>query len=194
MRGQGPFPPYPVDVNVSAEGPEVACCKVGLDGPLIPAVVVANLFRSARVSRLRRSADRRSAGDAPMVGDWGTCGRRGRRVRRPLPEPATGRDSSSSTTSVKRPSPPAMSRAEMGIHGLNRRTVKSIEKYEKRGVQAARNCPSADRKCWQRIELVIHGLNRWTAKSIEKYEKGGVHAARNCPRGRKGDSHEWHSD
>ena len=29
----------------------VACCKVGLDRPLIPTTVVANLFRSARVSR-----------------------------------------------------------------------------------------------------------------------------------------------
>src|SRR5208337_62965 len=38
----------------------LACCKVGLDGPLIPTAVVANLFRSARVSRPRRSADLRS--------------------------------------------------------------------------------------------------------------------------------------
>src|SRR5271166_1103532 len=29
----------------------VACCKVGLDRPLIPTAFVANLFRSARVSR-----------------------------------------------------------------------------------------------------------------------------------------------
>ncbi len=31
----------------------------------------------------------------------------------------------------------------------------------KRGVQAARNAPSEDRKCWQRIELGIHGLKNW---------------------------------
>jgi len=31
----------------------------------------------------------------------------------------------------------------------------------KRGVQAARNNPSADRKYWQRIELGIHGLKSW---------------------------------
>ena len=29
----------------------LACCKVGLDRPLIPTIVVADLFRSARVSR-----------------------------------------------------------------------------------------------------------------------------------------------
>jgi hypothetical protein len=33
----------------------LACCKVGLDRLLIPAAFVANLFRSARVSRLRRN-------------------------------------------------------------------------------------------------------------------------------------------
>src|SRR5271157_6645085 len=33
--------------------PGVACCKVGLDRPLIPTAVVANLFRSARVFRWR---------------------------------------------------------------------------------------------------------------------------------------------
>ena len=38
----------------------LACCKVGLDRPLIPTAVVANLFRSASVSRPRCSADRRS--------------------------------------------------------------------------------------------------------------------------------------
>src|SRR5271157_4241872 len=68
-----------------------ACCQVGLDRPLVPAAFVANLFRSARVSRHRRSAfgsarvsrprrlaDRGSPGDAPPVGDWETVGRRGR--------------------------------------------------------------------------------------------------------------------
>src|SRR5271166_7161759 len=42
----------------------VACCKVGLDRPLIPTAVVANLFRSAKVSRWRAAGrglgDRRS--------------------------------------------------------------------------------------------------------------------------------------
>src|SRR5271157_5328620 len=64
---------------------------VGLDRPLIPAALVANWFRSARVSlprrpafgsarvsRPRRSTDRGSPGDAPSVGDWETVGRRGR--------------------------------------------------------------------------------------------------------------------
>ena len=60
-------------------------------GPLIPAAFLANLFRSARVSRHRRSADRRSPGDAPTVGDWETCGRRGRAGQKTLPEPAAWR-------------------------------------------------------------------------------------------------------
>src|SRR5271157_1348433 len=33
-------------------------------------------------------------------------------------------------------------------------------KFEKRGVQAARNAPSEDGKCWQRVKLGIHGLNK----------------------------------
>ena len=36
----------------------------------------------------------------------------------------TGRDCSSSTTSVNRRGPPLTSRVELGIHGLNRWTVK----------------------------------------------------------------------
>ena len=47
--------------------------------------------RSARVSWTRHSAERRSPRDAPAVGGWESCGRRGREVRRPLPEPATDR-------------------------------------------------------------------------------------------------------
>jgi len=53
-----------------------------------------------------------------------------------------------------------MSRAEMGIHGLKAGAATCLEKSEKHGVQAARNGPSADRKCWQRVELGTHGLNR----------------------------------
>src|SRR5271157_5448252 len=44
---------------------------------------------------------------------------------------------------------------------------KMSRNVEKRGGQAARNCPSADRKCWQRVRLGIHGLNRWTIKCLE---------------------------
>jgi hypothetical protein len=78
-----------------------ACCKVGLDRPLIPTAFIANLFRSARVSRPRRSAfgsarvsrprrlaDRGSPGDAPTVGDGG---RRGRAGQETVPEPARRR-------------------------------------------------------------------------------------------------------
>ncbi len=39
-----------------------AGCKVGLDRPLISTALVANMFRSARVFRPRRAADRRSHG------------------------------------------------------------------------------------------------------------------------------------
>ena len=48
---------------------------------------VAFLFRSARVSRRRRTADRKSPDNAPRVGDWETCGRGGRAGHETLPEP-----------------------------------------------------------------------------------------------------------
>src|SRR5271166_3254400 len=38
---------------------------------------------------------------------------------------------------------------------------KMLRFVEKRGVHAARNGPSEDRKCWQRVELGIHGLKSW---------------------------------
>jgi len=44
--------------------------------------------RSARVCRPRRSADRRSPGDAPTIGTRETCGQRGRAGQETLPEPA----------------------------------------------------------------------------------------------------------
>ena len=44
--------------------------------------------------------------------------------RETLREPATGRDCSLSTTSVNRRGPPSLPRAEPGLHGLNRWTVK----------------------------------------------------------------------
>jgi hypothetical protein len=47
-------------------------------------------LRSAMVSRPRRSADGRSPGDAPTVGEWESCGRRGRAGQETLPEPARG--------------------------------------------------------------------------------------------------------
>jgi hypothetical protein len=47
-----------------------------------------------------------------------------------------------------------------GIHGLRAGAATGLEKSEQRGVQAARNGPSADGKCWQRVELGTHGLNR----------------------------------
>src|SRR5208337_3354854 len=38
---------------------------------------------------------------------------------------------------------------------------KMSRNVEKRGVQAAGNGPSEDRKCWQGVELCIHGLRSW---------------------------------
>ncbi len=78
-----------------------------------------------------------------------------------------------STIAVNRRGPPPLPRAELGIHGVNRWTVKCLEKSEKRGVQAARTGPSEDSKCWQRTELGIHGLNRWTVKCLEMSRKRG---------------------
>jgi hypothetical protein len=94
---------------------------------------------------------------------------------------ATGRGCSLSTTSVNRQVPPSMLRAEPGIDGLRAGAATGIEKSEKRGVQAARNGPSVDRKCWQRVELGIHGLNRWAVNCLEMSGKRGVQAARNGP-------------
>ena len=51
---------------------------------------------------------------------------------------------------------------------------KMLRNVEIRGVHAAGNGPSSDRKCWQRLELGIHGLNRWTVKCLEMSRKRGV--------------------
>jgi len=56
-----------------------------------------------------------------------------------------------------------------------------LRNVEKRGVQAARNGPSEDGKCWQRVELGIHDLNRWTVNCLVMSGKRGVQAARNGP-------------
>ena len=97
--------------------------------------------RSARVSWTRHSAERRSPRDAPTVGGWESCGRRGRGVRRPLPEPATGRDCSSSTTSLNHRGPPSMSR-RVGYPWPEQMDRKMLRNVEKRGVHTARNGPS----------------------------------------------------
>ena len=93
--------------------------------------------RSARVSWTRHSAERRSPRDAPMVGGWESCGRRGRGVRRPLPEPATGRDCSSRTTSVNHRGPPSMSR-RVGYPWPEQMARKMYRNVEKRGAHTAR--------------------------------------------------------
>src|SRR5208337_3784804 len=97
--------------------------------------------RWARVSWTRHSAERRSPRDAPTVGGWEICGRRGRGVRRPLPEPATGRDCSSSTTSLNHRGPPSMSR-RVGYPWPEQMDRKMLRNVEKRGVHTASNGPS----------------------------------------------------
>src|SRR5208337_130571 len=56
----------------------------------------------------------------------------------------------------------------------------------KRGVHAARNGPSEDRKSWQHIELGIHGLKAGAATGLEKSEKRGVQAAFKVTRAERG--------
>src|SRR5271166_5674516 len=119
--------------------------------------------RSARVSWTRHSAERRSPRDAPTVGGWESCGRRGRGVRRPLPEPATGRDCSSSTTSVNHRGPPSMSRRVRYQRTEQMGRKKSRKVRETRSLYS-RKRPERGQKCRQRLELGIHGLNRWLVK------------------------------
>ena len=65
------------------------------------------------------------------------------------------------TTSVRRRGPPSLpGRAEYPWpEQMDRKMLRFVEK---RGVQASRNGPSEDSKCWQRIELGIHGLRSWS--------------------------------
>ena len=60
---------------------------------------------------------------------------------RPLPEPATDRDCSSSTTSVNYRGPPSMSR-RVGYPWPEQMSRKMLRNVEKRGVHAPRNGPS----------------------------------------------------
>ena len=59
---------------------------------------------------------------------------------------------------------------------------KMLRNVEIRGVHAAGNGPSSDRKYWQRLELGIHSLNRWTVKCLEMSRKHGVQTAGNGTR------------
>src|SRR5271157_5973779 len=60
--------------------PTFACCKVAVDACFLSYRICC--AGSGRASRPRRSADGRSPGDAPMVGDWETGCRSGQRVER----------------------------------------------------------------------------------------------------------------
>src|SRR5271157_3525058 len=79
-----------------------------------------------------------------------------------------------STIAVNRPGPPPLPRAEMDIHGLNRWTVKSLEKSEKRGVHAARNGPSEDRSvgsALERFSFVLRTSWTWAGSTIPRAPK-----------------------
>ena len=52
----------------------------------------------------------------------------------------------------------AAARVELGKSGLKAWAATGLEKFEKRGVQGARNGPSEDRKCWHASSWGIHGL------------------------------------
>src|SRR5208282_3087345 len=98
--------------------------------------------RSARISWTRYSAERRSPRDAPTVGGWESCGRRGRggsgdHCPNQLPAEIVRRARPRRIIGVHR-----RCRAELGIHGLYRWTVKCLEMSRKRGVQTDRNGPS----------------------------------------------------
>ena len=72
-------------------------------------------------------------------------------------------------------------RLELGIHGLNRWTVKCLEMSRNRGVHAARNGPSEDRKSWQHIELGIHGLRSWGRNWSRKVRETRSSGSDQCP-------------
>ena len=95
----GPEPPLSCDLRLNharfsdfkkpvPERPQWLAVKPSSDPALrVQASSLYKLVR-ARVSRPRCSADRRSPGDAPTIGDWETRGRRGRAGRQEtLPEP-----------------------------------------------------------------------------------------------------------
>jgi len=55
-----------------------------------------------------------------------------------------------------------------------------LRNVEKRGVQAARNGPSEDSKCWQRARLGIHGLNRWDRDWSRKVRETRSSSSHQC--------------
>src|SRR5208283_1451826 len=57
---------------------------------------------------------------------------------------------------------------------------KMLRNVEKRGVQAARNGPSEDSKCWQRIELGIHGLKSWDRNWSRKVRETRSSSSHQC--------------
>ncbi len=69
--GCGSIFPHRFDLRNDAGDVALVCCKVGLDRSLIPTAFVANLFRSARVSRSWPNRPSRSLVQEPMGSRWG---------------------------------------------------------------------------------------------------------------------------
>src|SRR5271157_1488796 len=79
-----------------------------------------------------------------------------------------------STMAVNRRGPPPFAARRAGYPWTEQMDRKMLRNVEIRGVHAAENGPSSDRKYWQRLELGIRGLNRWTIKCLEMSRKRGV--------------------
>jgi hypothetical protein len=160
--GQGlPTPPFgrPEVSRRRADGRGLV--RRGSPGPAI------RLSGSLHVTRQRSGAGR-----AAVAEDGG--------VRRPLPKPATGRDCSSSTTSVNHRGPPSMSR-RVGYQRTQQMSRKKSRKVRETRSLYSRKRPERGQKCRQRLELGIHGLNRWAVNCLEMSRKRGVQTDRNGP-------------
>src|SRR5271166_1465861 len=120
---------------------------------------------------LHVTRQRSGAGRAAVAEDGGGG-------RRPLPEPATGRDCSSSTTSVNHRGPPSMSR-RVGYQRTEQMSRKKSRKVRETRSLYSRKRPERGQKCRQRLELGIHGLNRWAVNCLEMSRKRGIQTDRN---------------
>ena len=135
----------------------LACCKVAVDA----------CFLSSRIYSLVRAA---SPADPPVLCDRGSPSPRSlaRHLETSGRSNDGGRETLARTSLYKEKactrragSDDGFTASHCGLSGTG------FLKSEKRGVQAARNGPSEDGKCWQRVELGIHGLNRWAVKCLE---------------------------
>ncbi len=70
--------PYGLEIE-ALDSLKLACCKVAVDACFLSSRIYC--AGSGVVSWTRHSAERRSPRDAPTVGGWESCGRRGRGVQ-----------------------------------------------------------------------------------------------------------------